>query len=298
MASHSYGAAARSMLLGMTNGYGRPNVSAAVARMPGVTKCINHYLQGCIQRGQAPECFEWTSTQLNRFRADVHCDTGNEPGSRAVAVAFGEYAGGELCVWPRGATISDARTGRSRVVFAADTSDTPLVFDPFAPHAPAQWAGDRCSVIFDTVRGSAAATSVVVAALREMGFPARGQHSAIADEGNMRVQCTHVSRMDPLRHTDAQAGVQQTHGHHEGKRMVKIIFHPHGDGCRVGQVSSDEAICLGMLFQAVMGEAIKDDAWRNLRFRIGGMALTAEAAFTATEDTDVVVCSVLRGGRP
>jgi hypothetical protein len=58
MASHSYAAPVRSMLLGMTNGYGCPNVSAAAARMPGVTRCINHYLQGCSQRGQIPECFE------------------------------------------------------------------------------------------------------------------------------------------------------------------------------------------------------------------------------------------------
>ena len=61
-------------------------------------------------------------------------------------------------------------------------------------------------------------------------------------------------------------------------------------------VHTDETICLGMLFQSVMGKAIKVHAWSNLRFRIGGMAFTAEAAFTATEDTDVVVCSLLRGG--
>ena len=76
---------------------------------------------------------------------------------------------------------------------------------------------------------------------------------------------------------------------------MKITFHLHGDGCRVGLVHTDETICLGMPFQAVMGKAIKVHAWRNLRFRIGGMAFTAEAAFTATEDTDVVVCSLLQG---
>ena len=33
----------------------------------------------------------------------------------------------------------------------------------------------------------------------------------------------------------------------------------------------------------------------NLCFRIGGLTFTPEATFTAKEDTDVVVCSLLRG---
>ena len=142
-ASGSYTASVRSMLLGMTNGYGQPKISAATQKMPGVTACINKYLEGCKARGTIPGCFTWTSLQLNRFRADVHCDTGNEAGSASVAVAFGDYEGGALCIWPRGSQVADAVNGRARMVVAADINDKPLTFDPFAPHAPARWAGDR-----------------------------------------------------------------------------------------------------------------------------------------------------------
>ena len=81
-------------------------------------------------QGIIPECFTWTSLQLNRFRADAHCDIGNEAGSVSAAVAFGDYEGGALCIWPRGAAVSDAVTGRVRMVVAADINGKPMTFDP------------------------------------------------------------------------------------------------------------------------------------------------------------------------
>ena len=49
-------------------------------------------------------------------------------------------------------------------------------------------------------------------------------------------------------------------------------------------------------FQSILGAAVSPGTWRNLRFRIGGITLTAEANLAAAEDTDIIVGSVLRGG--
>ena len=306
-ASYSYAAPVRSMLLGMTNGYGCPSVSAAAMKLPGVTTCINQYMRECIEQGQVPEAFTWTSLQLNRFRADVHCDVGNEPGSSSAAVAFGDYEGGALCIWPRGTAVAEANAGRARMVVAADINEKPLIFDPFAPRALARWAGDRCSIVYFTVRDNQIAGQTVLNALRTMGFVMQQASNDAAGPSTPRYECsvapgpawaaqlTARGSAPPAQLTARPPGQSRRTGTADG-RMVRIKFHLHGEGCRDGQVPTDETFCIGALFQSVVGAAISPGAWRNLRFRVGGISLTAEATITAAESTDVIVGSVLRGG--
>ena len=296
LASHSYAAPVRSMLLGVANGDGCPSVSAAAMRLPGVTACINQYMRECIDQSQVPEAFTWTSLQLNRFRADIHCDVGNEPDSSSVAVAFGDYEGGALCIFPRGTAVAEAHAGRARMVVAADINDKPLTFDPFAPHAPARWAGDRCSIVFFTARDRQKAGPAVFDTLRSMGFAMQTASSVVAGSNAMQDRCNVAHGPAPPDQIAARPVYQSRQDSTEGGRTVRITFHLHGDGCRSDRVPTDEAFCTGALFQSVLGAAISPGTWRNLRFRVGGISLTAEATLAAAENTDVIVGSVLRGG--
>ena len=105
-------------------------------------------MQGCSARQQIEDGFTWGTLQVNRFRADVHCDAGNEKRTLAVAVAFGQHSGGQLRLWRRGTSISDAVSGRSPAIVQAGINSSPLRFDLLAPHGPLQWwRGERTSVI-------------------------------------------------------------------------------------------------------------------------------------------------------
>jgi hypothetical protein len=207
--------------------------------------------------------------QLNRFRAGVHCDSGSEPGSNAVAVAFGEYEGGALCIWPRGTAVADANAGRVRMVVAADIKDKPLPFDPFAPHAAAGWAGDRCSVILFTVRGCQNADTSVRSELRDLGFVLQEHAAEIVRPGAMQEE--RAMSVQPAQGAAPLLGVQEQESCSSAERLVRVRFHLHGDGTRSGWVKAEEAACIGMLFQEFIGSTVTPSTWRNLRFRVGSI---------------------------